>query len=111
MGKQCLIHYSRGCASANGIVVLAERLAVFGAPVRHFVLCDKNFGWMDFWELKSERFGSFWLEASATGGEGIHDWGRWIVPHLELFPWHLTNEEEHGNLSRGSRLELDSNRV
>jgi hypothetical protein len=78
-GKRCLtqklVH-----AYANGIVVLAEGLHMFrlGAiatdgmmiPIRKFVLHEKNFGWMDVWELNPEGLGSLWLITSTTcGGE------------------------------------------
>jgi hypothetical protein len=37
-------------------------------PNRQLVLYERNFGWMDVWELNPEGLGSFWLTASATWG-------------------------------------------
>jgi hypothetical protein len=59
-----------------------------GDPIRQLVLCERNFGWMDVWELNPEGLGSHWLMASATWwwgvnlAEGLHDWGRRAVPLL-----------------------------
>jgi hypothetical protein len=43
-------------------------LLVRGDPIRQLVLHERNFGWMDVWELNPERLGSLWLMASATWG-------------------------------------------
>jgi hypothetical protein len=46
-----------GYAYANGFVVLAEGLEY--GPVRQLVLYEKNFGWLDVWELNPERWDRF----------------------------------------------------
>jgi hypothetical protein len=57
---------------------------------------------MAVWGLNSELLVSLWLMASATWGditsaEGLHDWGRWVVPLFELYPGIcLTTAEKHG---------------
>jgi hypothetical protein len=43
---------------------------------------------MDMWELNSEGLVSFWFMASGLRkgivlSEGLHDWGRWAMPHLK----------------------------
>jgi hypothetical protein len=52
---------------AKGFIFLAEGvdvlLLVEDDPIRKFVLCENNFGWMDAWELNPERMGSLWLKA------------------------------------------------
>jgi hypothetical protein len=58
-----------GYAYADGFVVLAEGLDMFrlelltlaGIRTRQgqFVLYEKNFGWLDVWELNPERWDRF----------------------------------------------------
>jgi hypothetical protein len=56
------------CAYANGFVVLAEALDLFrtGAiatgenePISQFVLYEKDFGWIDVWELTPDGWDHF----------------------------------------------------
>jgi hypothetical protein len=56
-------------------------LLVGDDPIRQLVFYEKDFGWMEVWELNPEVLGSLWLMAFATWGEitmaeGLHDWGR-----------------------------------
>jgi hypothetical protein len=44
-------------------------LLVGGDPIRQLVLFERNFGWMDEWELNPDGLGSLWLMASETWGE------------------------------------------
>jgi hypothetical protein len=73
----------------------------------------KNFGCMDAWVLNPEGWDRFgWrLMPVGSGGimlaEGLHDWRTRAVPLFKLYLGIcLTTEEEHGNLSQGSRLVL-----
>jgi hypothetical protein len=75
-----------------------------------FVLCEKNFGWMDVWELNPEgleslrlkAFGTFWGGGGGILAEGLPDCG--LVGHapFELYPGIcLTTEEKHGKPPSG----------
>jgi hypothetical protein len=85
-------------------------LLVGDYPIRQLVLYEKDFGWMAFWKLNPEEFGSLWLMASATWrkitlAEGLHDWGRQAEPLLNYtlaFALQLRKRTE--NLSPGRRV-------
>jgi hypothetical protein len=82
---------------------------VGGDSIRQLVLYERNFGWMDVWDLNPQVLGSLWLMASATwGGGGKH---RGLRPlslrkvgraPSELYPGNCLTTEK--NLSQGSRL-------
>jgi hypothetical protein len=38
-------------------------------PIKQLVLSEKNFSWMDVWELKPEGLEQLWLKACAIYGD------------------------------------------
>jgi hypothetical protein len=78
-------------------------------PVRQVVLYEKNFGWLDVWELNSERWDRYgWGPERLWGGiiwaEGLHDWGMQAVPLFSYtLAFALQLRKSTGNLSQGSK--------
>jgi hypothetical protein len=79
-------------------------------PLRqHFILYEKNFGWLVNWELNWGRLGLLWLVASVTWwgiilAEDLHDGSRWTMSLLNYtMAFALQLRKNMEVLSQGSR--------